>query len=65
MSWIAQSTMENIIVISLAGFIAAFRKQKITVMLREDTLLSLGTRRFKTSSGTFWKKERSGGLGKI
>lgn len=64
MSWIAQSNMENIIVISLTGFIAAFRKQ-ITVVLREDTLLALGTRRFKTSSGTFWKKERSGRLGKI
>lgn len=62
MSWIAQSNMENIIVISLTGFIAAFRKQKITVVLREDTLLALGTRRFKTS-GTFWKKERSGTVG--
>lgn len=57
--------MVKITVINLIGFTAALRKQKITVMLREDTLLTLGTRRFKISSGTFWKKGRSGGLGKI
>ena len=57
--------MVKITVISLIGFTAALRKQKITVTLREDTLLILGTRQFKISSGTFWKKARSGGLGKI